>query len=327
MQQSNYTSDEQKRLLAYEMGVAKQQAEAKTERNINEMTPEERARFDAWQGIAAGSWRPNRESDQEPAEKSVQTEPDDQAVESAAERPSEPAAQADQSATEQSVEQVQSSTNDEAAIEPLSVDDERRIALIKQGAERQSTFIRNATLEHLRANYGGQVQSLDMTDGEQAAYDQMAYQMGRGNNVSNVSAVNAITGVNRADGHDTNFDQVITANGVGALMQYAKQPPAEGRLGLDISEMAIANGAGNTVETKLASQVESVQPLDRLGSDQPDLPTDNTTIDQAQSTVQLIANQQNYGMNSDGTVSNLNERRLEEASQELSDIDQLSDQA
>ena len=178
----------------------------------------------------------------------------------------------------------------------VDADTEREIALEKAGAENQSQFIQNATAQQLRAKYG--VDSLEMTEGEQKAYDDMVYQMRQGNNATNLASINAITGVDRYDSHNTGFDHTITANGVAALMQEAKQPPAEQRQGLDNSEMILAAGAGNTPDGQLSSQIESVQPLDNLGGDNPnEINATGQDIGQAERTLSFVDNAQNYGFN------------------------------
>lgn len=216
--------------------------------------------------------------------------------------------------------------NGEIAPEQTSVDadTERLIALEKAGTENQSQFIQNATAQQLRAKYG--VDSLEMTEGEQRAYDDMVYQMRQGNNATNLASINAITGVNRYDSHNTGFDHTITANGVAALMQEAKQPPAEQRQGLDNSEMILAAGAGNTPDGQLSSQIESVQPLDNLGGDNPnEINATGQDIDQAERTLSFVDNAQNYGFNAgNDSISEQNRRRLAEAREDVDDIQSLA---
>lgn len=216
--------------------------------------------------------------------------------------------------------------NGEVAPEQTSVDadTEREIALEKAGTENQSQFIKNATAQRLRAKYG--VDSLEMTEGEQKAYDDMVYQMRQGNNATNLASINAITGVDRYDSHNTGFDHTITANGVAALMQEAKQPPAEQRQGLDNSEMILAAGAGNTPDGQLSSQIESVQPLDNLGGDNPnEINATGQDIDQAERTLSFVDNAQNYGFNAgNDSISEQNHRRLAEAREDVDDIQSLA---
>ena len=216
--------------------------------------------------------------------------------------------------------------NGEVVPEQTSVDadTEREIALEKAGTENQSQFIKNATAQRLRAKYG--VDSLEMTEGEQKAYDDMVYQMRQGNNATNLASINAITGVDRYDSHNTGFDHTITANGVAALMQEAKQPPAEQRQGLDNSEMILAAGAGNTPDGQLSSQIESVQPLDNLGGDNPnEINATGQDIDQAERTLSFVDNAQNYGFNAgNDSISEQNRRRLAEAREDVDDIQSLA---
>ena len=216
--------------------------------------------------------------------------------------------------------------NGEVAPEQTSVDadTERLIALEKAGTENQSQFIQNATAQQLRAKYG--VDSLEMTEGEQKAYDDMVYQMRQGNNATNLASINAITGVDRYDSHNTGFDHTITANGVAALIQEAKQPPAEQRRGLDNSEMILAAGAGNTPDGQLSSQIESVQPLDNLGGDNPnEINATGQDIDQAERTLSFVDNAQNYGFNAgNDSISEQNRRRLAEAREDVDDIQSLA---
>lgn len=216
--------------------------------------------------------------------------------------------------------------NGEVVPEQTSVDadTERLIALEKAGTENQSQFIQNATAQQLRAKYG--VDSLEMTEGEQKAYDDMVYQMRQGNNATNLASINAITGVDRYDSHNTGFDHTITANGVAALMQEAKQPPAEQRQGLDNSEMILAAGAGNTPDGQLSSQIESVQPLDNLGGDNPnEINATGQDIDQAERTLSFVDNAQNYGFNAgNDSISEQNRRRLAEAREDVDDVQSLA---
>ena len=297
MQQNNYTNDERKRLLAYETAAGRSVNNRELVlRDPDMMTSEERQRFDGWQDIANGGWR-------EEAPQEIATETDmtvdspafnDAKVSTAAEAASE-------SATESAVPDA---------------DSLRRTALIKAGAAKQPQSIQSATMQQLRADYG--TESLTMTADEQQAYDEMMQQMRLGNNATNATAINIITGLGGADGHDTTFDQVMTTNGVGAMMQDAKPVP-ESRMGLDVSEMVIASGVGNTTETALASQVESVRPLDDLGSDNLAAGEQvNASLEQARTAVDYVNTQQNYGVNTDGVVSDENEERLAAAEQLIS---------
>ena len=318
-QTSNYTTDndELQRALAYERGEASNNAQ-----NLGvKLSAEQEARAQAWEAVA----EEYRSFTAEQADKP--TEPD-------AELATEPVEAADST-------ELQSSVNAEVAhdnpqpnegivntdVAPqsgsgsLDVDTVKRIALIKRGAQEQSQFIQNATMQQLAAQYGADnVGTIEMTDEQRMAYDDMTEQAQNGNNYNDITAMEVITDANRIDGHNTSFDNTIFANGVGTLMNDAKQPPAEARQGLDVSEAAIAHGLGNTVATNLASQVESVQPLDSLGGDNPNqIESTGESLAQAATTMESLQDSQNSGFNSgNGSTSDLTNERLDEADAEAS---------
>lgn len=318
-QTSNYTTDndELQRALAYERGEASNNAQ-----NLGvKLSAEQEARAQAWEAVA----EEYRSFTAEQADKP--TEPD-------AELATEPVEAADST-------ELQSSVNAEVAhdnpqpnegivntdVAPqsgsgsLDVDTVKRIALIKRGAQEQSQFIQNATMQQLTAQYGADnVGTIEMTDEQRMAYEDMTEQAQNGNNYNDITAMEAITDANRIDGHNTSFDNTIFANGVGTLMNDAKQPPAEARQGLDVSEATIAHGLGNTVATNLASQVESVQPLDSLGDDNPNqIESTGESLAQAATTMESLQDSQNSGFNSgNGSTSDLTNERLDEADAEAS---------
>ena len=318
-QTSNYTTDndELQRALAYERG----EASNNVQNSGIKLSTEQEARAQAWEAVA----EEYRSFTAEQADKP--TEPD-------AELATEPVEAADST-------ELQSSVNAEVAhdnpqpnegivntdVAPqsgsgsLDVDTVKRIALIKRGAQEQSQFIQNATMQQLAAQYGADnVGTIEMTDEQRMAYDDMTEQAQNGNNYNDITAMEVITDANRIDGHNTSFDNTIFANGVGTLMNDAKQPPAEARQGLDVSEAAIAHGLGNTVATNLASQVESVQPLDSLGGDNPNqIESTGESLAQATTTMESLRDSQNSGFNSgNGSTSDLTNERLDEADAEAS---------
>ena len=318
-QTSNYTTDndELQRALAYERGEASNNAQ-----NLGvKLSAEQEARAQAWEAVA----EEYRSFTAEQADKP--TEPD-------AELATEPVEAADST-------ELQSSVNAEVAhdnpqpnegivntdVAPqsgsgsLDVDTVKRIALIKRGAQEQSQFIQNATMQQLTAQYGADnVGTIEMTDEQRMAYDDMTEQAQNGNNYNDITAMEVITDANRIDGHNTSFDNTIFANGVGTLMNDAKQPPAEARQGLDVSEATIAHGLGNTVAMNLASQVESVQSLDSLGDDNPNqIESTGESLAQAATTMESLQDSQNSGFNSgNGSTSDLTNERLDEADAEAS---------
>ena len=316
-QTSNYTTDndELQRALAYERG----EASNNVQNSGIKLSTEQEARAQAWEAVA----EEYRGFAAEQADKP--TEPD-------AELATEPVEAADST-------ELQSSVNAEVAHdnpqpnygivnadaapqqESIDADTVKRIALIKRGAQEQSQFIQNATMQQLTAQYGADnVGTIEMTDEQRMAYDDMTEQAQNGNNYNNITAMEAITDANRIDGHNTSFDNTIFANGVSTLMNDAKQPPAEARQGLDVSEAAIAHGLGNTVATNLASQVESVQPLDSLGGDNPNqIESTGESLAQAATTMESLQDSQNSGFNSgNGSTSDLTNERLDEADAEAS---------
>ena len=337
-QTSNYTTDndELQRALAYERGEASNNAQ-----NLGvKLSAEQEARAQAWEAVA----EEYRSFTAEQADKP--TEPD-------AELATEPVEAADSTELQSSVNTEVTHDNSQpnygivnadAAPQQASIDADtvKRIALIKRGAQEQSQFIQNATMQQLTAQYGADnVGTIEMTDEQRMAYDdmteqaqngnnynRMAYddmteQAQNGNNYNDITAMEAITDANRIDGHNTSFDNTIFANGVGTLMNDAKQPPAEARQGLDVSEATIAHGLGNTVATNLASQVESVQPLDSLGGDNPNqIESTGESLAQATTTMESLQDSQNSGFNSgNGSTSDLTNERLDEADAK---IDKLS---
>ena len=334
MQSNDYTTDEERqRQLAFERGGLNQANSEPTLIDPNQLSEAERQRYDGWMDIyneynnVNGQAAVGSTVEQSAADEVQQLDavPNDMARETVAENESEVAAQPEQ-VVEQLSEQpmVQSIVEQTVAPEPpkeRSIEEIRESAIAKKGAERQSQFIQSATARQLEV-YGDASDGdnpLQLTDEEQRAYDDMHQQMMLGNNATSATAINAITGADVMNGHTTDFDQTIQANGIGALMQDAKLPPSESRQGLDTSEMVIASQVGFTPETTLASQVESVQPLDRLGGDNPNeiINATGVDIDQAASTLQLVDSGQNNGMNLDGTVSDLSEERLRAAQDDV----------
>ncbi len=334
MQSNDYTADEERqRQLAFERGGLNQANSEPTLIDPNQLSEAERQRYGGWMDIYNEYNNVNGQAAvgstvEQPAADEVQqldAVPNDMARETVAENESEVAAQPEQ-VVEQLSEQpmVQSIVEQTVAPEPpkeRSIEEIRESAIAKKGAERQSQFIQSATARQLEV-YGDASDGdnpLQLTDEEQRAYDDMHQQMMLGNNATSATAINAITGADVMNGHTTDFDQTIQANGIGALMQDAKLPPSESRQGLDTSEMVIASQVGFTPETTLASQVESVQPLDRLGGDNPNeiINATGVDIDQAASTLQLVDSGQNNGMNLDGTVSDLSEERLRAAQDDV----------
>ena len=334
MQSNDYTTDEERqRQLAFERGGLNQANSEPTLIDPNQLSEAERQRYGGWMDIYNEYNNVNGQAAvgstvEQPAADEVQqldAVPNDMARETVAENESEVAAQPEQ-VVEQLSEQpmVQSIVEQTVAPEPpkeRSIEEIRESAIAKKGAERQSQFIQSATARQLEV-YGDASDGdnpLQLTDEEQRAYDDMHQQMMLGNNATSATAINAITGADVMNGHTTDFDQTIQANGIGALMQDAKLPPSESRQGLDTSEMVIASQVGFTPETTLASQVESVQPLDRLGGDNPNeiINATGVDIDQAASTLQLVDSGQNNGMNLDGTVSDLSEERLRAAQDDV----------
>lgn len=321
-QTSNYTTDnyELQRALAYERG----EASNNVQNSGIKLSAEQEARAQAWEAVAEEY-------------RGFAAEQADRSAESAVESATEPVEAADSTELQNSVNTevahdnsqpnegiVNSDVTPQPESESLDADTVKRIALIKRGAQEQSQFIQNATMQQLAAQYGADnVGTIEMTDEQRMAYDDMTEQAQNGNNYNDITAMEAITDANRIDGHNTSFDNTIFANGVGTLMNDAKQLPAEARQGLDVSEATIAHGLGNTVATNLASQVESVQPLDSLGDDNPNqIESTGESLAQATTTMESLQDSQNSGLNSgNGSTSDLTNERLDEADAK---IDKLS---
>ena len=319
-QTSNYTTDndELQRALAYERG----EASNNVQNSGIKLSAEQEARAQAWEAVAEEY-------------RGFAAEQADRSAEPAVESATEPVEAADSTELQSSVNTEVTHDNSQpnygivnADVAPqqasIDADTVKRIALIKRGAQEQSQFIQNATMQQLAAQYGADnVGTIEMTDEQRMAYDDMTEQAQNGNNYNDITAMKVITDANRIDGHNTSFDNTIFANGVGTLMNDAKQPPAEARQGLDVSEAAIAHGLGNTVATNLASQVESVQPLDSLGGDNPNqIESTGESLAQAATTMESLQDSQNSGFNSgNGSTSDLTNERLDEADAK---IDKLS---
>ena len=316
-QTSNYTTDndELQRALAYERG----EASNNVQNSGIKLSAEQEARAQAWEAVAEEY-------------RGFAAEQADRSAEPAVESATEPVEAADSTELQSSVNTEVTHDNSQpnygivnADVAPqqasIDADTVKRIALIKRGAQEQSQFIQNATMQQLAAQYGADnVGTIEMTDEQRMAYDDMTEQAQNGSNYNDITAMEAITDANRIDGHNTSFDNTIFANGVGTLMNDAKQPPAEARQGLDVSEAAIAHGLGNTVATNLASQVESVQPLDSLGDDNPNqIESTGESLAQAATTMESLQDSQNSGFNSgNGSTSDLTNERLDEADAEAS---------
>lgn len=321
-QTSNYTTDndELQRALAYERG----EVSNNVQNSGIKLSAEQEARAQAWEAVAEEY-------------RGFAAEQADRSAEPAVESATEPVEAADSTELQNSVNTVvahddsqpnegivNSDVTPQPESESLDADTVKRIALIKRGAQEQSQFIQNATMQQLTAQYGADnVGTIEMTDEQRMAYDDMTEQAQDGSNYNDITAMEAITDANRIDGHNTSFDNTIFANGVSTLMDDAKQPPAEARQGLDVSEAAIAHGLGNTVATNLASQVESVQPLDSLGDDNPNqIESTGESLAQATTTMESLQDSQNSGFNSgNGSTSDLTNERLDEADAK---IDKLS---
>ncbi len=344
-QTNNYTTDneELQRALAYERG----EASGNAQQNLGiRLSAEQEARAQAWEVVAeeyrgftvdqaSGSAEPV-ESQESTVGESVQYNP--QAAVStwpAVHVDAAPEPNADQARA--SGEDVQANTiidganPDVASPESgaLDADTVKRIALIKRGAQEQSQFIQNATMQQLSAQYGAEnVGDITLTDEQRAAYDGMTDQAQNGTNYNNVTAMEAITDARRMDGRVTGFDNTIFANGVSALINDAKQPPAEAKQGLDVSELAMAHGLGNTVGTTLTQQVEAVQPLDSLDSDSDDSgmsKPDGVTSSWAAETMEALQDGRNSGFNSgNSSASDLTNERIDQADEQACLIDKYS---
>lgn len=321
-QTSNYTTDndELQRALAYERG----EASNNVQNSGIKLSAEQEARAQAWEAVAEEYRVFAAEQADRPAEPAVEsaTEPVEAADSTGLQNSVNTEVAHDNSQPNEGI--VNSEVTPQPESESLDADTVKRIALIKRGAQEQSQFIQNATMQQLTAQYGADnVGTIEMTDEQRMAYDDMTEQAQNGNNYNDITAMEAITDANRIDGHNTSFDNTIFANGVGTLMNDAKQPPAEARQGLDVSEATIAHGLGNTVATNLASQVESVQPLDSLGGDNPNqIESTGESLAQATTTMESLQDSQNSGFNSgNGSTSDLTNERLDEADAK---IDKLS---
>ena len=321
-QTSNYTTDndELQRALAYERG----EASNNVQNSGIKLSAEQEARAQAWEAVAEeyrGFAAKQADRSAEPAVESA-TEPVEAADSTELQNSVNTEVAHDNSQPNEGI--VNSDVTPQPESESLDADAVKRIALIKRGAQEQSQFIQNATMQQLTAQYGADnVGTIEMTDEQRMAYDDMTEQAQNGNNYNDITAMEAITDANRIDGHNTSFDNTIFANGVSTLMNDAKQPPAEARQGLDVSEATIAHGLGNTVATNLASQVESVQPLDSLGDDNPNqIESTGESLAQATTTMESLQDSQNSGFNSgNGSTSDLTNERLDEADAK---IDKLS---
>ena len=231
----------------------------------------------------------------------VYTEPSDQSVGAIAETPGNPE-------PSEPLEQD----------EPRSIDEIRRSAVIKAGAANQSQFIQSATAKEIGAN------DIRMTDEEQAAYDDMMYQMRLGDNSTDVTAINEITGLNRISGSNTAFNQTIESNGVAAMMQEAKQPQSEKNLGLDVSEQVAAAGISSIEEGKLATQVEAARLFDEQNGDSM-LEINAANVDKASEAVQAVDYSQNNGyMGGYGSTEQLSRERIDQANQQAQEIKNIA---
>lgn len=148
----------------------------------------------------------------------------------------------------------------------LTVDAEQEIALAKRGAADQSTYMKSNTLQHLQNRYGADnVRSLEMTGEESAQYNDMLAQASRlGNDTNNSTDVNAITGVNKADGDYSQFGKTVDSNGLGGLMSDANRATGGNSLNdqLTIGQLKVATAAGRESETKVAGDIEVMSRLD-----------------------------------------------------------------
>lgn len=345
-QTNNYTTDseELQRALVYERGEASSNAQ-----NLGiRLSSEQEAKAQAWEAVAKEyrEFTADQVDEGKPTEsgESREVAMDESALENqqSADVPSDLCAGAalnsdvNQPDMDEEADRADAVTNDinsgTAQMESGSLDADtvKRIALIKRGAQEQSQFIQNATMRQLSAQYGAEnVGDITLTDEQRAAYDDMADQAQNGTNYNNVTAMEAITDARRMDGRVAGFDNTIFANGVSALINDAKQPPAEARQGLDVSETAMAHGLGNTVGTTLAQQVEAVQPLDSLNADNDTGGADQLKPAEADSTqvaetMESLQDGRNNGFNSgNGSASDLTNERLDQADEQMRAIDKL----
>lgn len=296
-------SDEMKRLAAFERGVAANTGNNEKPFDFNSLPPDRQDQILGWEAIGEEyANNPAGEQTSEAVEvNDVCTEPSDQSVEAIAETPGNPE-------SPESLEQN----------EPRSIDEIRRSAVIKAGAANQSQFIQSATAKEIGAN------DIRMTDEEQAAYDDMMYQMRLGDNSTDVTAINEITGLNRIGGSNTAFNQTIESNGVAAMMQEAKQPQSEKNLGLDVSEQVAAAGISSIEEGKLATQVEAARLFDEQNSDSA-LEMNAANVDKASEAVQAVDYSQNNGyMGGYGSTEQLSRERIDQANQQAQEIKNIA---
>lgn len=162
----------------------------------------------------------------------------------------------------------------------LTADAEQEIALAKRGAVDQSTYMKSNTLQHLQNRYGAEnVQSLEMTSDESAQYNDMLAQASRvGNDTDNPTSINAITGVNKADGDYSQFGKTVDSNGLGGLMADANRATSGNSLNnqLTIGQMRVATAAGRESEMNVAGDVEAVDLLDEKPYELPQNPVELT---------------------------------------------------
>lgn len=307
MQQSDgnnaYMSDEMKRLAAFERGVAANTNNSERPFDFDGLSPERQSQILGWEAIGEEyANNPTGEQVNEVAEANdVHSETTSQLTEAVAETPGEPE-------TPVSPEQDES----------RSIDEIRRSAIIKAGAANQSQFIQSATAKEIGAN------DIRMTDKERAAYDDMMYQMRLGNNSTDVTAINEITGLDRISGSNTAFNQTIESNGVAAMMQEAKQPQSEKNLGLDVSEQVAAAGISSIEEGKLATQVEAAKLFDEQNSDSA-LEMNAANVDKASEVVQAVDYSQNNGyMGGYGSTEQLSRERIDQANQQAQEIKNIA---
>lgn len=307
MQQSDgnnaYMSDEMKRLAAFERGVATNTGNSEKPFDFNSLPPDRQDQILGWEAIGEEyADNPAEEQVSEVVEvNDVYTEPSDQSVGAIAETPGNP-------------EPPEPLEQDE----PRSIDEIRRSAVIKAGAANQSQFIQSATAKEIGAN------DIRMTDEEQAAYDDMMYQMRLGDNSTDVTAINEITGLNRISGSNTAFNQTIESNCVAAMMQEAKQPQSEKNLGLDVSEQVAAAGISSIEEGKLATQVEAARLFDEQNSDSA-LEMNAANVDKASEAVQAVDYSQNNGyMGGYGSTEQLSRERIDQANQQAQELKDIA---
>lgn len=296
-------SDEMKRLAAFERGVATNTGNSEKPFDFNSLPPDRQDQILGWEAIGEEyADNPAEEQVSEVVEvNDVYTEPSDQSVGAIAETPGNPE-------PSEPLEQD----------EPRSIDEIRRSAVIKAGAANQSQFIQSATAKEIGAN------DIRMTDEEQAAYDDMMYQMRLGDNSTDVTAINEITGLNRISGSNTAFNQTIESNGVAAMMQEAKQPQSEKNLGLDVSEQVAAAGISSIEEGKLATQVEAARLFDEQNSDSA-LEMNAANVDKASEAVQAVDYSQNNGyMGGYGSTEQLSRERIDQANQQAQEIKNIA---